>query len=373
VSGGHIRLVQARNGIDLTNAGFGSGFEKCAANENVFIAGTNILWRTTEFFSAPLVPGPTWSANGPEMGGCGSGTSGAGCIAALAFAASDTTCSTYAFATGDGRLRRTVNAGGTWDDLDASNAVPDRWVTDLAFDSTDAGTLYVTLSGFNEGTPGQPGHVFKTASALDAAPTWLDVSPPVDQPYDTIAVDPIDSQVVYVGADIGVWNSTDGAATWTQLGPESGMPNVAVFDLEIQPTTRRPFAFTHGRGAFVLACRSDTECDDQNASNGVETCDLLSGSCQAGVAPPTVSRTATPSATATPTASATVTTARPGCVGDCTGTQTVAVNDIIILVNIALGNAQVSACAHGIPRGADVTVAVIIQAVNSALNGCGVG
>ena len=48
-------------------------------------------------------------------------------------------------------------------------------------------------------------------------------------------------------------------------------------------------------------------------------------------------------------------------------------NDIIILVNIALGNAQASTCVHGVPSGTDVTVAVIIQAVNSALNGCGVG
>ena len=105
------------------------------------------------------------------------------------------------------------------------------------------------------------------------------MSPPVDLPQNAIAVDPVDPQVVYVGADIGVWKSTDGAGTWTHMGPESGMPNVAVFDLEIHPTVRRPFAFTYGRGAFVLACRSDAECDDQNASNGVETCDLVSGRC----------------------------------------------------------------------------------------------
>jgi hypothetical protein len=319
--GGRVLLVPAANGIDLRNAGFGSGFEKCSANEDVFLAGTNTLWRTTDFFSAPRSPGPTWLANSPAMGECGPGTSGAGCIAALAFAASDATCSTYAFATGDGRLRRTVDAGSTWDDLDVGNAVPNRWVTDLAFAPTDANILYVTLSGFDDGTPGQPGHVFKTMNALAGAPAWSDVSPPVDQPHNTIAVDPVDPQVVYVGADIGVWQSSDGAATWTHMGPESGMPNVAVYDLEIRPAARRRFAFTHGRGAFALACHSDAECDDQNASNGVETCDLVSGRCEAGVAPPTASPTATPfatftgtatptatvAATATPTASATIT------------------------------------------------------------------
>ena len=59
------------------------------------------------------------------------------------------------------------------------------------------------------------------------------------------------------------------------------------------------------------------------------------------------------------------------CVGDCGGTSTVAVNDLITLVNIALGNAPPSACPHGVPSGGDVNIAMIIQAVNNALNGCG--
>jgi hypothetical protein len=77
---------------------------------------------------------------------------------------------------------------------------------------------------------------------------------------------------------------------------------------------------------------------------------------------PTPIATLTPSPTPPPSA----------CVGDCGGTQTVAINDLITLVNIALGNAQPSACAHGVPSGADVTIALIIQAVNNALGGLGV-
>jgi len=58
------------------------------------------------------------------------------------------------------------------------------------------------------------------------------------------------------------------------------------------------------------------------------------------------------------------------CVGDCGGSQTVAINNIITLVNIALGTAQPSACPNGVPSSSEVNVAVIIQAVNNALNGC---
>ena len=61
------------------------------------------------------------------------------------------------------------------------------------------------------------------------------------------------------------------------------------------------------------------------------------------------------------------------CTGDCSGTGSVAINDLITLVNIDLGNAQPSACPHGIPSGAEVDIALLVRAVNNALTGCGVG
>jgi hypothetical protein len=58
------------------------------------------------------------------------------------------------------------------------------------------------------------------------------------------------------------------------------------------------------------------------------------------------------------------------CVGDCDGLNAVTVNELITLVNIALGSADNSACPHGIPAGTTVDVSLIIQAVNNALTGC---
>src|SRR5262249_11889839 len=58
------------------------------------------------------------------------------------------------------------------------------------------------------------------------------------------------------------------------------------------------------------------------------------------------------------------------CTGDCSGSGNVTVAGIIVLVNIALGTAQPSACPDGIPAGESVNVALIVQAVNNALNGC---
>jgi hypothetical protein len=55
------------------------------------------------------------------------------------------------------------------------------------------------------------------------------------------------------------------------------------------------------------------------------------------------------------------------CLGDCDGSGTVTVNEIITMVNIALGSTEPSACPSGIPSGAAVDIALIIQAVNNAL------
>ena len=58
------------------------------------------------------------------------------------------------------------------------------------------------------------------------------------------------------------------------------------------------------------------------------------------------------------------------CSGDCDGSGDLTVNEIITLVDIALGTAQPSACASGVPSAAEVNVALIIRAVNNALSGC---
>lgn len=60
------------------------------------------------------------------------------------------------------------------------------------------------------------------------------------------------------------------------------------------------------------------------------------------------------------------------CTGDCSGTETVSVSDIVRGVNIALGNVAVSQCSafDGNSDGS-VSISELIAAVTYALNGCG--
>lgn len=141
------------------------------------------------------------------------------------------------------------------------------------------------------------------------------------------------------------------------------------------------------------AAPDTTACDDGDPCTANDQCTggncAGTGTCPTATVPagtPTAtSNVATPTATsnvaaptATPNAAATASrTPCPGdpvgptCAGDCNGNATVAVNELVIGVNIALGRASVCACPP-FNRDSDDTVSIaeLITGVNSALRGC---
>jgi photosystem II stability/assembly factor-like uncharacterized protein len=248
---------EVQSGIDVRAPYPGMPFmttlRKCPANDNVVFVGAISLWRSDEFFSAPA---PTWSNNGgvelASCGGTGRLVTLCGRITAVAFPAADA-CNAYAFGTGGGFLRITTNGGTSWSDLDPKDGVPARAVTSIAFSPADPNVAYITLSSFDEWQPGRPGHVFKSTNALSSSPVWTNVTPAYTNiPFNAILVDPATPNTIYAGADNGMWASADAGTTWTYMGPDAGVPNVAVFDLQLQEGTGKIFAFTFGRGVFVL-------------------------------------------------------------------------------------------------------------------------
>jgi hypothetical protein len=59
------------------------------------------------------------------------------------------------------------------------------------------------------------------------------------------------------------------------------------------------------------------------------------------------------------------------CVGDCDGNGQVSVDEILTMVNIALGNANVADCRVGdVNHDQHIAVDEILTAVSNALNGC---
>lgn len=226
-----------------------SPFVHCPVSHDIVLYADKMLWKTTNLFASH--PGqPTWTSNSAEA---------ADRITAVAFAASDATCQTYAIGRKGSLLMTTAGGQTPWRDLDPNNTLPQQKVPKgLAFDPRTPSTLYVIYARFAAGL-GERGRVFRTANALDSVPVWTNVGPQnlsSDVPYNSIALDPVDPRIAWVGTDLGVWRGrwNDGLApmSWHHYGPESGLPNVIVHDVKVHAASRQPVAFTHGRGAFLL-------------------------------------------------------------------------------------------------------------------------
>ena len=247
---GGVTGIQADVGIDKTGAAFVAPVRKCPADDDVFLTGTNRLWRSNNFFSASP---PSWAQNSPTHPfPFPNSLDAPGTIHAISFPSSESGCNTYAYGNRGGDVYLTRNGGITWTDLDPTGTLPARPINSIVFHPSTAATAYAAISSFNDATPGRPGHVFKTVNALDAAPAWIDVSPAADVPFNTLAIDPRNPNLIYAGSDRGLWQSTDGGTSWSKQGLDMGIPNASVFDIQINPTTDTTIAFTYGRGAYRL-------------------------------------------------------------------------------------------------------------------------
>src|SRR5262249_25060053 len=128
--------IEADAWIDTTGHAFVAPLRKCPSNDDVFLTGSNRIWRTDNFFSASS---PSWVPNGPGS------SAPPGTILEIEFIASNSTCNSYVYGNRGGQAWLTRDGGKTWTDLDLGKNLPPRPVNGLAFDSTNSNILYVAL------------------------------------------------------------------------------------------------------------------------------------------------------------------------------------------------------------------------------------
>jgi hypothetical protein len=169
---------------------------------------------STMFGVAAREEGPTAGLNANNTGwiALGPGNIG-GRTRALVIDPTDTT---RIFAAGvGGGVWRSTNSGGSWvptDDLMANLAV-----CSLVMDPTDPNTLYAgTGEGFSNVDAVRGEGIFRST---DGGVTWSQITPPADSDYfyvNSLAIS-ADGQTLLAGTTTGIFRSTDSGQTWNQV------------------------------------------------------------------------------------------------------------------------------------------------------------
>jgi hypothetical protein len=162
--------------------------------------------------------------------------------------------------TGGGRVLISRNATAadpatvTFTRID-TDAQPNRVVSSIYADPTNANHAIVTFNGYDVSTPTTPGHVFDVmVNPATGAATWKDISYDIgDQPVTDAVLDTATGDL-YISTDFSVYRLVNGTNTW--IPAADGIPTVQVSGLTLgagkKDGERLLYAATHGRGAFRL-------------------------------------------------------------------------------------------------------------------------
>ncbi|HET9982454.1 MAG TPA: hypothetical protein VFQ38_02655 [Longimicrobiales bacterium] len=150
----------------------------------------------------------------------------------------------------DGLLWTSSDAGRTWRNLTAQ--LPDTIarrcvVSEIAASRFDARRAYVAYD-CHDRDDYRP-RVFRTT---DAGATFVDISGdlPPDAGSHVVLEDPRNPNLLYVGTERGLYLTLDGGRRWHRL--KSGLPTVAVRDLDLVPSAGDLVVPTFGRGVWIL-------------------------------------------------------------------------------------------------------------------------
>ena len=214
---------------------------RVAGSEGNLYVGTHRLW-VSKVGCAGLNSndGSNWFAPGGEQDLTrGVTPHGGDKLSVIAISPSDTNV-IYTGST-QGRAMVTTDGGKSWKDI--TSGLPNRFITSITVDESNAATAIVTLNGYGSG------HVFKTT---DAGATWEDISGNLpDIPVEALLIDPSNRKTIFIGTDIGTFRSEKEGRVWEIFN--QGMPWVIVKAFALTEDGQI-LAATFGRGVYVLRC-----------------------------------------------------------------------------------------------------------------------
>jgi photosystem II stability/assembly factor-like uncharacterized protein len=152
--------------------------------------------------------------------------------------------------TDDGLIQVTEDGGKNWrkvEDFPFTSKPSDVYVSDIETSHRDPNTVYACFDHHKNGD-------FKpyVLRSTDRGKSWTNIGgdlPERGTAY-TIAVDHEVADLLFLGTEFGVFATRDGGRHWHPL--KSGMPPIAVRDLEIQRRESDLVVGTFGRGIYIL-------------------------------------------------------------------------------------------------------------------------
>ena len=167
----------------------------------------------------------------------------------------------------DGQVQVTEDGGQTWRPASFPNRTPERlFVNQVRASLHDPDTVFVAADNHKEGD-----YKPYLLVSRDRGRSWSSLAGNLGdrQLVWAIAQDHVDENLLFLGAEFGLYLSIDGGEHWTRL---PGVPTISFRDVEIQRRENDLVGASFGRGFYVL--------DDYSMLRGLdaetlETADLL--------------------------------------------------------------------------------------------------
>ena len=250
---------EQRLGNAMAPANWDGPFLLSAHDASTIYAGTNILWKSTD-------RGNTWLALGDLTTGVDRRTlpimgerpheltlsldDGIPYYPTISAVAESPLSPGLLYAgTDDGRFHVSATDGADWDDVtDAFPGLPQgAWVSGIEPSRHDVARVYAVWNNYRNDDFAN--YLFVSE---DRGETWSDVTGdlPADKVLRTVREDLRNPEVLFLGAEIGLYYSFNRGDTWTEI--RSGMPTLAFNDLVIHPRDNDLVLGTHGRGVWII-------------------------------------------------------------------------------------------------------------------------
>jgi hypothetical protein len=152
----------------------------------------------------------------------------------LAVAPSNTN---FIYAAATDKIFRTQNGGETWDSIAVVG-----WVTSIYVSATNPQKIWVSLNTWAN----------QVMYSTNMGNTFTIISAGLPgMPARSVVVDEGQANGVYVGMNLGVYYRNDFSSTWTSFG--TGLPLVAIQEVEMQQSSGKVRVATYGRGVWENA------------------------------------------------------------------------------------------------------------------------